>query len=70
MKLSDMVRSYASAPKLKAKLRQKIELDNGSVLEKGTVSVLLILKDDGKYHFECGDDACTVTKDEIEFISR
>jgi hypothetical protein len=68
MKISQMVASWASNPKAKAKLKVQIELDDGTVFEVGTVSDLLIAKGDGKYHFESDHSACTVTEDEIEFI--
>jgi hypothetical protein len=68
MKLSQMVAAYARNPRAKAKLKQRIELDNGDVLEAGIVSELLISKGDGKYHFEADHTACTVTEDEIEFL--
>lgn len=69
MKLSDMISSYINAPKLKAKLKQEIKLDDGTVFEAGTVSQLLIKKHDGSYHFESMDSACTVKSEELEFIS-
>lgn len=68
MKLTDMVKSYTRNPKAKARLRERIKLDNGDVLEKGTVSELLIAKGNGKYHFEADHTACTVNENEIEFI--
>lgn len=68
MKLSDMVRSYTSNPRGKAKLKKRIKLNDGTVFKKGTVSDLLIKKDDGSYHFEALNSACTVTSDEIEMI--
>lgn len=68
MKISEMVRSYASNIHLKAKLKKKIKLDNGITLKKGTVSSILIKKDDDTYHFEAENTACVVTKEELEFI--
>jgi hypothetical protein len=68
MKLSDLIGSYVSQPRLKAKLKHGIKLDNGERLKKGTVSDLLIKKDNNTYHFEANNTACTVTVDEIEFI--
>lgn len=67
-KLSDLIRSYTSAPRMKAKLKKRIKLNTGEVLKKGTVSDLLIEKDDGTYHFEAENTACIVTADEIEMI--
>ena len=37
-------------------------------LKKGTVSSILIKKDDDTYHFEAENTACVVTKEELEFI--
>lgn len=69
MRISDMIASYINEPKLKAKLKQEIKLDDGTVFEAGTVSELLIKKHDGSYHFESLNSACTVKVEEIEFIT-
>lgn len=68
MKLSDMIASYISAPKLQGKLKNEVTLDDGTVFEQGTLSQLLIKKHDGSYHFESDHSACTVSHDEIEFV--
>lgn len=66
--ISDLVRSYGSSPRMKAKLKIEIKLDDGTVYPIGTVSDLLISKGNGQYHFEADNSACTVTANEIEFI--
>jgi hypothetical protein len=68
MKLSQLLKNYN--PSLKAKLNKSIKLDNGHVFKKGTVSDLLIQKDEVSYHFESQNNACTVSKDEITFIKK
>lgn len=68
MNISDMVKSYLEDIKSKASLNKEIKLSNGKVLKKGTVSQILIKKDNGNYHFEVNDNACEVTKEEITFI--
>jgi hypothetical protein len=68
MKLSEMITSYVSNPRSKAKLKKRLKLDDGTVYKKGTVSEILIKKNDGTYHFEANNSACTVTEDELEFI--
>ena len=68
MKISEMIRSYANQPKLKAQLKKRIKLDDGTVFKKGTVSEILIDKMDGTYHFEAKNSACTVKADEITFL--
>lgn len=69
MKLSDLIKSQCSNGNLKAKLKVRIKLDNGTVLRKGTVSEFLIRRDDGTYHFEANNTACRVKIEEIEFIA-
>lgn len=72
MKLSDMIRSYATKPKMKARLildiNIKYEFRDDEVMPAGTISDLLIERDDGSYHFEALDTAIIVQADEIEFI--
>ena len=68
MKLSGMITNYCANINLKAKLRQEITLNDGTVYPKGTISELLILLEDNRYHFEANHSACTVTLEEIEFI--
>ena len=68
MKLMDMVKSYASQPRLKGRLLVEITLDDGTVYPKGTVSNLLVQKTEGTYHFEADHSACTVSVDEIEIL--
>jgi hypothetical protein len=69
-KLSDMITAYATRPFLKARLKIRIKLDDGTIYRKGTVSELLIDKGNGTYHFEAKGSACTVTDGEIELIDR
>lgn len=68
MKLSALIASYTSNMKLKAKLNRQIKLDDGTVFRKGTVSDILIKKDEDTYHFEAKNSACTVKASEITFI--
>ncbi len=68
MKLSDMVAAYTKNIGNKAKLKKQIKLNNGITLKKGTVSVILIDKGNGKYHFEANNTATTVDVSEIEFV--
>jgi len=63
-----MIASYTSNMRLKAKLKKQIKLDNGTVFKKGTVSELLIAKENNTYHFEAKNQACTVDKQELEFL--
>lgn len=69
-KFSDLIKNYTANINLKAKLKKRITIDNGTVLKKGTVSDLLIDMGDGKYHFEANQTACTVTADEIIMVSK
>lgn len=70
MKLSEMFSSYAKQPFLKAKLKKRIKLDDGTILKKGTESSILIERDDGTYHFEANNSACVVKEDEITIIKK
>jgi len=68
MKLSELISSYTANMRLKARLKEDIQLNCGTVLKKGTVSALLIDKGNGEYHFEAENTACTVIASELEFI--
>jgi len=70
MNLSDMVMSWARSPKLVGILTKPVVVTDEGTFEKGTKSDLLVLKDDGTYHFEVGDCAFSVAKDEIEVYER
>ncbi len=61
-----MVAKYR--PGFKAKLKKRIKLNNGIVLKAGTISDILIEKDDGKYHFEAENTACIVDRSEITIL--
>lgn len=68
MELSKLLYNYTSSPKLKARLLVELTLSDGTEYPIGTISDLLIDKDNGTYHFEANHSACTVSRDEIEFI--
>ena len=65
-----MIIAYAIRPGLKARLKIRIKLDDGTIYRKGTVSELLIDKGNGTYHFEAKGSATTVTAEEIELINQ
>lgn len=70
MKLSDLVKSYCQNTRMKGRLVEDIDLGDGRVIKKGTVSCLLIPKGDGEYHFETSDDeAFTAARSDFELIS-
>jgi hypothetical protein len=68
MKLSQLIENYTKSPHLKGRLKINVELDNGDIVNAGTVSDLLIPKGCGKFHFEAGNTAFTADEKEIEFI--
>lgn len=68
MKLSDMINSYLRAPRMYAKLKIEITLDDGTVFAPGTISEILIQTAEDTYHFEANNTACTVSASEIEII--
>ena len=68
MKITDLIASYITNPKLQGKLKNEISLDDGTIFQKGTISEVLIKKHDGNYHFESDHSDCTVSHDEIEFV--
>ena len=72
MKLSKMIDSWVSSSHVKARLlvdiNVKHQFQDDILLEVGTISDVLIERDDGTFHFEAKNTATRVTRDEIEII--